>query len=830
MRDRTKTEIDLASPEASPMPAPASSGSRRRRRQLTIAGVVMAMAVVLIGASWLMVLHVGAQGKSAASELASFQGHESAVRCLAISADGELVASGDEQGSLLIWNARNREQLGRLAGHTASVDCVSISLDRKWAASGDDDGAIRIWDIEKFSETAHSAAHRGAVTSVLVYPAQSHLLSSGRDGRIVLWQLTENPPGKDCKPIKECSVGSAEVTCLAMTPDGVGFLSGDTTGTLTLWQLATMREVCRFNAHRGAVRGVSISPLGGRALSCGDDGVVRLWDLEHQRLAATGKTHDETRQWAVAFSPGATRALSTDAHGIVRLWSPDQEQVIESYSGHSAAATCAVFFPNGTVGLTGSLDHSIRLWQLPPPSIVEAKQTAEAFDAMRRRGERYLKFGKQMELARQSLEKKQPEKALTEFRAAEASVSGESLEYKIVHEVATELATEIRAMQDYATLCQAGKIAAEKEDFDEAMKKFQQAREVIRGRSSAAEHHEAEQGYDESARLRQLKQALEKLEVTHLDLDFVQYAPEREPLEKGRQFVFLLKRSNPPMALATTPLEWTIDLETSVPFPDEKVSLKVELWHEASGRRMAEVTHAFVVGASEQSFRGEARPPAGGWLAGNYQLRSTLVTPRKEIVRDPQDVKMGLLQWTESKIELEPAAVQKAGYVVDAGVKLERGDALLVSAEGTVAPAPLAFYRELLVEPKRTEPLPTKPTGLPWVIETMRLRKYQVVDLKANFAALVLRIGVTGPWLAYRDHGGAQLVPESGPLQVSINSVVPASFSPAVAPKPPTASEQSYWAANSGSYKVTILRGQFDFPIPLSNLQRVALLQQHFKN
>jgi WD40 repeat protein len=808
--------------------------NRRRQRRASILGGLAALVLLLLAGGWAMFLQEDSAGTAKLSELASFKRHEAGVRCLAVSTDGELVGSGDEYGSLLIWKARNRELLGTLGGHKRGVQAICFSIDGKLAASGDGEGTIRIWDLASLHEMVAVTGHRGAVTSLAFYPAKSHLISAGGDGRVALWKLADDQSGRSCELAKECPPSATEVNCLAIAPDGSKFLTGDAAGALAVWTLSTMQESSRFNAHQGAVRGVAISPLGGQALSCGDDGTVRRWDLEQARLAGTGTPPgDVVPLLAVAYSPGATRALSADARGIVRLWTVEDAHVLETFSGHTDAAPCTVFFPNGTIGLSGSFDRSVRLWQLPMPSDLETKQMAQAVEGMRHRSEQALKFFRQMELGQQAFEQKQLDQALADFRAAAASASKDSLEYARANQAATDLSANLQAMKDYESLCSAGKKAAENEDFAAAMEKFKQASKLLRGRGKAADQSEideycrkADEAYDQVARLAQLKEALDGLKVTDQSLDFESYAPPKNAINTGRSFACLLTRENPPMATASTPLEWSIDIKTPVPFPDEKVQLRFELWHEASRTKIAEVLSPFESGASEQSLDGEARPPEGGWRAGDYQLRSTLVTPKKEIAREPVNFKLGVLAWQETKLELRPEDVLQAGFVVESGVKIEQGDALIVTADGTIAPGPLAFYRELLVNPKLLQPLASPPVGLPWHDDSMRINKYRMVDVKANYAALLLRVGFEGAWLAYRENAGPQLPRDPGPLQVSINSVVPPGFSVAGRAKTPSASEKSYWASNSGEFRITILRGKFDFPMSLSTIQRAGLLMR----
>jgi hypothetical protein len=799
------------------------SQNRRRQRRILIGGAGVALAIVLITASWVLLMRAEQSSGADASELARFEGHKAAVRALAISADGELAVSGDQAGRLLVWNTKNRAVRGQLPAGSTSVDCVAVSLDGKLAASGDEAGKIQVWNLERLVQQASTVGHRGAVTSLVMYSAKTHLLSGGRDGRIVLWKLSEH--GDQCEASQQASLDSAEVTCLAITPDGLHFVCGDTSGGLTLWDLAGVRQVKRFAAHKGAVRGVAVSPLGAQAITCGDDGQVRRWDLERGRMVVEGRPAGEpVPQWAIAFSPGGTRALSTDGRGTLHLWSVDAMQEIESYAGHTAGASSVAFFPSGSVALSGSRDQSVRIWQMPMPSVLEAKQTAEAIDAVRRRVERLQKFRRQMELGEQALHDGRAKAALAEFRTAETSVDRGSLEFQAAHQVADELAAEMQSLEDYQRLCKAGADALEKEDFDKAKDDFQQARKAIAGRKNAATLHQADEGYAAAVKLGQLKQALDGRKITYQNLTFAKLAPAQHALDTGKQFAFLLTSEDPPMALASSPLKWTIEMHTPVAFPDEKVDFKVQVWQQAGKVPMAEVRHPFVVGRTEQSFVGQATPPPDGWPSGEYQLRISVATRKKDIPREPIDFKLGRLDWTETQIELTPDAVQDANYAVETDVKLERGDAVIVKATGKMTPAPTAFYRQLLVDPKIAAGIPSGPTGIAWKADGLRVNNHRLIDLKFNFAALLMRIGYAGMWLPYREDVFPLLAPQTGPVHLSLNSVLPLNYSAAHAVKNITASERSYWAAGSGAYQVTILHGRYDFPIKLTFIQRAGLL------
>jgi len=278
----------------------------------------------------------------------------------------------------------------------------------------------------------------------------------------------------------------------------------------------------------------------------------------------------------------------------------------------------------------------------------------------------------------------------------------------------------------------------------------------------------------------------------------------------------------------TTPVRWRVEVETRIDFPDEPVDLRIELLEEKSGAVVAAFDHRFIAGRRKQNFVGQAAPADSGWKPASYQLRSTLVVNDKRTEVEKKTFQMGRLTWSEKSLDVSPTQVQQSDYSVQTDVEVRKGEALRVTADGSIRPAPLAFYREFMGSVALSSPVPSPPEGLPWKFDNLRIDKYRVVDVKANFAALVLRIGYDGTWIPYRAKMPPALAPGDGRLHVSINSIVPRTFSYTGKNLPLTTTDKSYWAPDSGEYHVTIRVGRFDFPEMPNDLQKGGLLLKYF--
>jgi WD40 repeat protein len=213
---------------------------------------------------------------------------------------------------------------------------VTFSPDGKTALSGCSDGNVRLWDLESGDLLQTLATEKGfAWTAAFT-----------RDGKRAL-------------------TGNGTIAGLA---DGGPFLR--------LWDLATGKEIRRFEGHTRAVRRAAVSPDGKQFLSASFDGTIRLWDLE------TGK---ELKKFdgpgnfveSVAFTPDGKRAICSygpataqavqdeDPRCSLKLWDLATGNEIKQFKGHGGPVLCLALSRDGRRLISGSADKTMRLWEMP---------------------------------------------------------------------------------------------------------------------------------------------------------------------------------------------------------------------------------------------------------------------------------------------------------------------------------------------------------------------------------------------------------------------------------------------------------------------------------
>ena len=76
----------------------------------------------------------------------SFAEHPGGLRCLDISPDGTMLASGSTNTHVLLWSTDSTKLLRCLSGHSQPVRSVCFSRNSAQLASGSEDHSVRLWE------------------------------------------------------------------------------------------------------------------------------------------------------------------------------------------------------------------------------------------------------------------------------------------------------------------------------------------------------------------------------------------------------------------------------------------------------------------------------------------------------------------------------------------------------------------------------------------------------------------------------------------------------------------------------------------------------------
>jgi WD40 repeat protein/serine/threonine protein kinase len=342
-----------------------------------------------------------------------------------VSHEGKLIATGRRGGgNVQIWDAATGERLAAHSGHQADVTAVRFSPDGQLLATGDDNGHCRLWRRDgatgKWVDGAALEGHSRTITALAFVNGGATLVTASGDDTCGQWDVVTGRERTELV-LKH----PTWVSDMVASRDGRLALTSCEDGKVRLWSLTDARELRTFATRddKSAFTSIDLSADGRfAAAACAAEGTIRVWDLNSGEEVTVGDG-GATRAWleagkrggliwAARFNPSgdqilaiggndarlldvATRKLVTrfSPHGVVasadvshddrrvvtgswdrtaKIWDTETGDVIAKLDGlHEGSINSVAFSPDGAVVLTASDDGTARLWNAASGSPLE---------------------------------------------------------------------------------------------------------------------------------------------------------------------------------------------------------------------------------------------------------------------------------------------------------------------------------------------------------------------------------------------------------------------------------------------------------------------------
>ncbi|QMS90383.1 hypothetical protein HUN01_23385 [Nostoc edaphicum CCNP1411] len=276
---------------------------------------------------------------------------------VAFSPNGKLLATGDTNGEIRLYEVANSQQLLTCKGHTGWVWSVTFSPDGQVIASGSNDQTIKLWDTSTGQCLKTLEGHNGGVRSVIFSPGGQVLASGSDDQTVKLWNIST---GKCLKTLQEngCSVWS-----VAFNPKGDVLASGNDDYKVRLWDINSSSCIHTLEGHTQRVYSVTFSPDGNTLASASHDQTVKVWDVSNGKCIKTLQGHTDLVH-SVTFSVDGSALVSCGDDQTVRIWDFVSGQCLKTLQGHKSRVWSLAICINQNICASSSDDQTVKLWNI----------------------------------------------------------------------------------------------------------------------------------------------------------------------------------------------------------------------------------------------------------------------------------------------------------------------------------------------------------------------------------------------------------------------------------------------------------------------------------
>ena len=317
---------------------------------------------------------------------------------IAMSPDARWIATGSDDKSAKLWDAKTGMLLKKFDGHVAEVTSAAFSPNNQLLATGDAKGHVILWSLESGKVIFTLNGHTRKISAMAFLPDGSRLLTASLDKTVSQWNvmsgkelpkefLLRHPdavlamklvPGKNPRVVTSCSVLKQRAGQAAngeVVPEAVE-------SQLSVWNVETAKVDVTIEPFAGDVFSLDVSSDGETLIAANStDRTVRKWDLSSGREVQAPRKDGKLGPivdlkssggilWSAAFLPNSDDLLTVGGSDA-RLWNTRTDPVTEriSFSSHRAVAS-ARFSPDNKLIVTGSWDNSAKIWDASSGRVV----------------------------------------------------------------------------------------------------------------------------------------------------------------------------------------------------------------------------------------------------------------------------------------------------------------------------------------------------------------------------------------------------------------------------------------------------------------------------
>ena len=298
-----------------------------------------------------------------------------AIRFLAVSADGSLLASGDAGGELQIWDTKTGKPIQTLTPNE-QITALALSPDGRLLSVGCDRQGVEIWTKQgngfrktrsvpfpsatalAFSPNGRilAAGHQGYGTIHLIDPATGEIRGS-------VWEASNGVTSLAFSSLGKCLLsGGVNAKMWDIRPESSAWLSKEP--KLVSGETSVPKKARLWEGGRGAIVSVAVASQGMLTAGLGeigDDGsaILRIWDAisgkQKRMITAQGLT-------CAAFLPDNQTIITGDKQGFLTLWNVETGAIRSRTRLSSAPILTVESLPNTALLAVGCQDGRLMLW------------------------------------------------------------------------------------------------------------------------------------------------------------------------------------------------------------------------------------------------------------------------------------------------------------------------------------------------------------------------------------------------------------------------------------------------------------------------------------
>ncbi|KAJ3413669.1 Transducin-like enhancer protein 4 [Chytridiales sp. JEL 0842] len=227
-------------------------------------------------------------------------------------------------------------------------------------------------DVGDTRSPSTSSQHPGTV----VVPPRTNSAPAGGPGAIVAVSngpFPGSPSGSPAFPKSATLIASldhAEVVCALSLSNPFSYVFTAGKGGVKIWDVENVPasppiHIGTLECLDNYIRACKMTPDGNTLIVAGEVNYMVVCDIGTSTPSVVGRmSTPNLLTYALATSPDSKHVYACCSDGSVNVWDIATRSFIQKLGAHDQSATCCCLTADGTALVTGSLDHTVKVWDL----------------------------------------------------------------------------------------------------------------------------------------------------------------------------------------------------------------------------------------------------------------------------------------------------------------------------------------------------------------------------------------------------------------------------------------------------------------------------------
>ena len=300
---------------------------------------------------------------------------------LVFSPDGQcLASSGGRYDAIYLWHLKTGEQIAKFTvdeelqpRYRPGVIPLAFSPDGRILVGGTPENTFSVWDIETGERLAHLTGQSAMVIDLFFSPSGEFLNSMNLDGGLYKWEV-DKLTTKDPQPFITSMPEATRLVQYTYSTDGILLAATASETTLTVWDVERTKKIATLT-YKEKARGFRFSNTGSQ-LVIGSKDTIQIWNIGDPIPQSPAIQYHDSVCGSVKFSPDGQTLAAGHWSGDIYLWNVQEWERKATFRCESFEAIRSIdFSPCGNQLAATFSDKIVRVWNLEKPDTLPVELT-----------------------------------------------------------------------------------------------------------------------------------------------------------------------------------------------------------------------------------------------------------------------------------------------------------------------------------------------------------------------------------------------------------------------------------------------------------------------